>query len=66
MSGRLNIGSSEITNPAARLNSPGLVLVYLGMSGSYLTFTSPASARELAETCEAAARLLEGPQVTEA
>lgn len=67
MSGRLSLGSQEITEPAARLDSPGLAVVDLTRPGaSYLAFTEPADAREVAAACTRAAELLEGPQVAEA
>jgi len=67
MSGRLNVGSQAVTEPSAVLNSPGLVIVYFGAAGSgaWLSFTTPASARELAAAIERAAQLLEASQVTE-
>lgn len=56
MSGRLNVGSQEITEPAARLDSPGLAVVDLTRPGaSYLAFTAPGAAREVAAACTRAA-----------
>lgn len=70
MSARLNVGGQDVVSPAAMLSSPGLSVVYLtergAVSPSWLAFTTPAAARELAAACERAAVLLEGPQVTEA
>ena len=69
MSGRLNYGPQEIVDPAARLNSPGLAVVDLtarGIVGSYMAFTEPADAREVAAACERAAELLEGRQIVPA
>jgi len=48
------------------LNSPGLALVYLTEAGSFLAFTAPGAAREVAAACERAATLLEGPQIVAA
>ena len=66
MSGRLNIGPQPVISPAARLDSPGLAIVYLTAAGSHLAFTRPGAAREVAAACTRAAELLEGPQVVEA
>ena len=66
MSGRLNISPAEVVSPSALLNSPGLALVYLTASGSYLAFTTPGAAREVAAACTRAAVLLEGPQIVPA
>jgi hypothetical protein len=66
MSGRLNVGPQPVISPAARLDSPGLAVVYLTAAGSFLTFTAPGAAREVAAACTRAAELLEGPQVVEA
>ena len=66
MNGRLNAGSQPVTNPAAMLNSPGLAVVYLTEAGSFLAFTAPGAAREVAAACERAATLLEGPQIVAA
>ena len=40
MSGRLNIAPAPLDSPAAELNSPGLAVVYLTATDSYLAFTS--------------------------
>ena len=48
MSGRLNIGPQPVISPAARLDSPGLAIVYLTAAGSHLAFTRPCAARALA------------------
>lgn len=70
MSARLNAGGQDVADPAAVLTSPGLACVYLSERGSvspsWLAFTDPAAAREVAAACTRAAELLEGPQVTEA
>jgi len=69
MTGRLNVGGQDIHRPAARLAAPDLAIVDLtkrGVSGSWLAFSTPDAAREVAEACEAAAKLLERPQVMEA
>jgi len=70
VSARLNVGGQDIESPAARLDAPGFAVVGLSPSGqfpaSWLSFTDPADARELAAAIERAAQLLEGPQVTEA
>lgn len=66
MSGRLNIGPQPIVSPAARLDSPGVAIVYLTATGSYLAFTAPGAAREVAAACTRVAELLEGPQVVPA
>jgi hypothetical protein len=42
VSGRLNIGPQPVISPAARLDSPGLAIVYLTAAGSHLAFTGPA------------------------
>jgi len=65
----LNASPLPLRDPSAVLDSPGLAVVALtanGGCGAWLSFTDPGSARELATACERAARLLEGPQVTEA
>ena len=51
---------------AARLDRPGLAVVYLTAAGSFLAFTAPGAAREVAAACTRAAELLEGLQVVEA
>jgi len=63
----LNASPLPLRDPYAELNSPGLAVVYLTKpgTGAYLSFTEPGDAREIAAACEHAARLLEGPQVTE-
>jgi hypothetical protein len=61
--GRLNIGPQPVISLTARLDSPGLVIVYLTATGSFLAFTAPGTAREGAAACTRAAELLEGPQV---
>jgi hypothetical protein len=70
VSARLNTGGQDVVSPAAVLSAPGLACVYLTERGasspSWLAFTEPADAREIAAACEHAAVLLEGPQVTEA
>jgi hypothetical protein len=66
VSGRLNISPALLDSPAAELDSPGLAVVYLTATGSYLAFTTPGAARQLAAACTRAAELLEGPQVVPA
>jgi len=63
VTGRLTIGAHPVISPAALLDSPGLAVVYLTATGSYLAFTAPGAAREVAAACTRAAELLEGPQV---
>jgi hypothetical protein len=67
MSARLNVGSVPIAEPAARLDRPGLAIVYLTdheiSPASFLSFTTPQAARELAAACSNAAELLGGPQL---
>jgi hypothetical protein len=66
VSGRLNISPQPVISPAARLDSPGLAIVYLTATGSFLAFTAPSAAREVAAACTRAAELLEGPQLVPA
>ncbi len=66
MTARLGIGSQPVTKPEASLHDPGHAVVFLTASGSHLSFTTAASAREVAAACARAAELLEGRQVTEA
>jgi hypothetical protein len=66
VSGRLNISPALLDSPAAELDSPGLAVVYLTATGSYLAFTAPGTAHEVAAACTRAAELLEGPQVVPA
>ncbi len=63
MTGHLNAAPQPVHDPSARLDSPGLAVVYLTAVGSYLAFTEAADAREVAVACERAAGLLEGPQI---
>jgi hypothetical protein len=66
VSARLHLGGAPVIEPAARLDSPGLAVVYLTATDSYLAFTAPGAAREVAAACTRAAELLEGPQVVPA
>ena len=64
MSGRLNIAPALLDSPAAELNSPGLAVVYLTATGSYLAFTAPGAARGRCGLCpcgRAARRPAGGP-----
>jgi hypothetical protein len=51
MSGRLNTGPQPVISPAAQLDSPGLAIVYLTATGTFLAFTAPDAAREVAAAC---------------
>jgi len=64
VSARLVVGILPISDPSARLDAPGLALVFLTATGSHLAFTTPEAARQVAAACEQAAALLSGPQVT--
>lgn len=63
MTGHLHAAAQPVTSPSAILNSPGLAIVYLTATGSYLAFTADGDALELAAACARAAELLDGPQV---
>ncbi len=62
MTAYLHAAAQPVHDPYAVLNSPGLAIVYLA-GGTWLAFTDPGDARELAAACTRAADLLEGPQV---
>jgi len=66
VSARLHLGGAPVIEPAAKLDRPGLAVVYLteaGTYGAFLAFTASDTARELAAAITRAAELLDGPQL---